>query len=217
MKPRMIVAGLLAALSISHAPVVSATDVRLVGLAENRAILVIDGGRPRLMQVGQTAPGGITLVAVSGELAVVEVNGKQRKLRFGEQAYQAPTRSERPSLTLVSDVRGHFVTTGTINGATVRLMVDTGASLVAMGPADASRAGIDFKSGLKARVNTANGIAIGYRVRLDSLRIGDIVLYNIDALVHENMDLPMVLLGMSFLGRLDMRHEGDTLTLTKRY
>jgi aspartyl protease family protein len=64
---------------------------------------------------------------------------------------------------------------------------------------------------------TANGVAQVYRVKLDSVRLGDIVLNNIDGVVHEGGALPVVLLGMSFLGRLEMRHDGDTLTLTRKY
>ncbi len=193
-----------------------ATDVRLVGVAENTAILMIGDGKPRMMRVGQTGRGGVKLIAVDGQSAVVEVDGERLELRLGEQPYAPPVASERTSVTLVSDVRGHFVTTGNINGASVRLMVDSGASMVSMGPGDAKRAGIDYLAGDKVYANTANGVALAYRVRLNKVQVGDIVLYNIEGLVHENINLPVVLLGMSFLGRLDMRREGDVLTLSKR-
>jgi len=193
-----------------------ATDVRLVGLAEDTAILVIDGGRPNMMRVGQTGA-GVKLLAVTGDQAIVEVDGKKLELRFGDQGYTPPVAGDRASVTLVSNGQGHFVTTGTINGATARLIVDTGASLIAMGPEVARRAGIDYLSGTKAYANTANGVALVYRVRLNKVQVGDIVLHNVDALVHASLEMPAVLLGMSFLGRLDMRREGDTLTLTKRY
>ena len=95
-------------------------------------------------------------------------------------------------------------------------MVDSGASMVSMGPSDAKRAGIDYLAGNKTYANTANGVALAYHVRLNKVQVGDIVLYNVEGLVHENINLPVVLLGMSFLGRLDMRREGDMLTLSKR-
>ena len=194
-----------------------ATDVSLVGLADDTAILVIDGGRPTLMRVGQTGRAGVKLLAVTGDRAIVEVDGEKLELGFGDQSYAPPVAGDRASVTLISNGQGHFVTTGTINGATFRLIVDTGASLVAMGPEDARRAGIDYMSGEKAYANTANGVAEVYRVHLSKVRVGDIELHNVAALVHSSMDMPVVLLGMSFLGRLDMRHEGDSLTLTKRY
>lgn len=194
-----------------------ATDVSLVGLAENTAILVIDGGRPKMMRVGQTGRAGVKLLAVTGDQAIVEVDGERIELRLGDQAYAPPVAADRASVTLVSNGQGHFVTTGTINGATVRLVVDTGASVVAMGPEDARRVGIDYLSGEKAYANTANGVAVVHRVSLNKVQVGDIVLHNVEGLVHASLDMPVVLLGMSFLGRLDMRHQGDTLTLTKRY
>jgi aspartyl protease family protein len=206
----------LAAVIACFALPATATEVRLVGVAENTAILVVDGGKPRMMRVGQTGRAGVKLVSVKGESAIVEVDGEKLELRLGEQPYAPPVASERTSVTLVSNVQGHFVTTGNINGASVRLIVDSGASLVAMGPNDAKRAGIDYLSGDKAYANTANGVAPVYRVRLNKVQVGEIVLYNVEGLVHESIDMPMVLLGMSFLGRLDMRREGDMLTLSKR-
>lgn len=206
----------LATMLLCSAATALATDVRLVGVAENTAILMIGDGKPRMMRVGQTGRGGVKLIAVDGQSAVVEVDGERLELRLGEQPYAPPVASERTSVTLVSDVRGHFVTTGNINGASVRLMVDSGASMVSMGPGDAKRAGIDYLAGDKVYANTANGVALAYRVRLNKVQVGDIVLYNIEGLVHENINLPVVLLGMSFLGRLDMRREGDVLTLSKR-
>jgi aspartyl protease family protein len=194
----------------------AAADVKLVGVAENTAILMIDNGQPRMMRVGQTGRAGVKLIAVDGQSAVVEVDGERRELRLGEQPYAPPVASERASVTLVSNVQGHFVTTGNINGASIRLMIDSGASMVSMGPDDAKRVGVDYLSGDKTYANTANGVAMVYRVRLNKVQVGDIVLYNVEGLVHENINLPVVLLGMSFLGRLDMRREGDMLTLRKR-
>ena len=65
-------------------------------------------------------------------------------------------------------------------------------------------------------MQTANGTATAYRVKLDTVRLGDITLNNVDALVHDQ-DMPWVLLGMSFLNRVEMRREGSNLTLIKRF
>ena len=73
------------------APPAMATDVSLVGVAENTAILVIDGGRPKMMRVGQTGPAGVKLLAVTGDEAIVDVDGEQVELRLGDQPY-APSR-----------------------------------------------------------------------------------------------------------------------------
>ena len=217
MKLRTLLAALMVFACASLAPSAMATDVKLVGLAKNTAILVIDGARPKMMRVGQTGRGGVKLLAVTADEAIVEVDGERLALRLGDQPYAPPVAADRSSVTLVSNAQGHFFTTGTINGATVRLIVDTGASMISMGPDDARRAGIDYLSGEKGYANTANGVAVVYRVQLNKVQVGDIVLHNVGGLVHSSVDLPVVLLGMSFLSRLNMQRNGDTLTLTKRY
>ena len=67
------------------------------------------------------------------------------------------------------------------------------------------------------RLNTANGAAVGYRITLDSVRIGDISLNGVEAVVMEGNALPVALLGMTFLNRMEMRRDGQTMTLTKRF
>ena len=99
---------------------------------------------------------------------------------------------------LTADGQGHFLTIGTINGITVRFLVDTGASLISMSGSDAKRLGLNYTAGQKGAVSTANGIVPAYRVKLDEVRIGDITLNNVDGVVHAGNALPVVLLGMSF-------------------
>ncbi|MBS1138241.1 MAG: hypothetical protein H6R11_2195, partial [Proteobacteria bacterium] len=55
-----------------------------------------------------------------------------------------------------------------------------------------------------------------WRVKLSSLQVGDITLHDVDAAVHAQ-DLPLGLLGMSFLNRMEMKRDGDTMTLRKRF
>lgn len=194
-----------------------AADVDVVALTNGKATLVIDGGRPRTLRAGETAPGGVKLISATSESAVVEIGGKRSTLRMGEHISGNAPVVDKASVTLTSDSSGHFVTTGTINGATVRFMVDTGATMVSMGVEDARRAGVNYLAGERGMSQTANGLAPVYRVKLNSVKLGDIALSNVDGLVHENNALPLVLLGMSFLGRLEMKHAGDSLTLTRRF
>jgi aspartyl protease family protein len=118
---------------------------------------------------------------------------------------------------LAQDPGGHFTTTGTINGASMNFLVDTGATMVSLGPEDARRAGVNYLEGTRGQSQTANGVTPVYKVKLGSVKLGDITLNDVDGVVHENSSLPVVLLGMSFLRQLDMRREGKSLTLTKRY
>jgi aspartyl protease family protein len=109
------------------------------------------------------------------------------------------------------------MTLGQINGGTVQFMVDTGATAIAMSSTRARQLGINYINGQRGFTQTANGRAAAYRVTLDTVKIGDITLHAVDAVVLEGDNLPMVLLGMSFLNRTEMKRDGQSLTLIKRF
>ena len=106
---------------------------------------------------------------------------------------------------------------GSINGGSLRFLVDTGATLVALPAAEARRLGINYLQGQRGQVQTANGATVAYRVKLDTVRIGDIEVNNVDAVVSEGDTMGITLLGMSFLNRMEMKRDGQSMTLTKRY
>ena len=192
--------------------------IALAGSMGSQALLSIDGGAPRVVAVGSTI-NGVKLVSMNGSEAVVEVDGERRTLRLGASAVNAggaPSRGSGSVITLSGDARGHFVGTGQINGRSVSFLVDTCASVVAMDSEEAERIGLAYKDGQRVQMQTANGVASGYVVTLNSVRIGDVEVYNIAAIVQP-APMPFILLGNSFLTRFQMRRENDTLTLTKRY
>jgi len=192
-----------------------ATDISVIGVFPGKAVLVIDGASPKTYSVGATVSSGIKLLAVGRDNAVFEANGKKEKIELGEHVNRISP-SSGASVTLQADSRGHFLVQGQINGGTTRMLVDTGASYVALPAADAIRLGIDYKKGRPGYVNTANGVAPVYQVTLDSVKVGNIVLNQVDGLVQEN-GLSIILLGMSFLNRTEMRRDGEQMVLTKRY
>ena len=104
-----------------------------------------------------------------------------------------------------------------MNGVSLRFLVDTGASSVVLSSADARRAGVSYLAGTRVLTQTANGVVPVYTVKLDTLRVGDITLNNVDAAVIEGDKLPIALLGMSFLNRMEMKRDGMTLTLIRRF
>jgi len=192
-----------------------ASDIGVVGLFPGKAVLVVDGGAPKTYSVGSAVAEGVKLIAVGTSSATMEIGGKRQIFPIGEHISHSA--SSGPAATrLRADGQGHFITQGQINGGTVTMLVDTGASQVAMSSTEALRLGIDYRKGTRGYSQTANGIVSVYRVNLDSVKVGDITLNQVEASVHEN-SLPVVLLGMSFLNRTEMRREGDLLTLTKRY
>ena len=112
----------------------------------------------------------------------------------------------------------HFRVDATINGVELPVLVDTGASTVALDRDTARRVGIDV-DGLSydAQVRTANGVASAAMVRLDSVAVGPIERRNVTAMVTANDAIGVGLLGMSFLGQLaSVEFRGDRLILTDR-
>lgn len=206
----------LVALALPAAPAFAA-DVALVGLIGAKAIVVIDGGAPRTLAPGQRTAEGVLLLGTEKDAASFDIGGRKTTLRMGGRAYSAPASPGKQSVTLNADTRGHFVAVGSINGGSVRFLVDTGATFVSLPAAEAQRLGIDYLRGQRGSMQTANGVAAVYRVKLDSVRIGDIEVNNVDAVVSANGALSVTLLGMSFLNRMQMQRDGQNMTLTKRY
>jgi aspartyl protease family protein len=196
-----------------------AAEVNLNGVVGNRALIVVDGGKPRWMTTGETSPDGIKLISVSGESAVLETGGRRETVTMGQGARLSgsATGSGGRSVVLTADSGGHFFATGAINGGSVRFLVDTGASFISMNSSEAKRLGIDYLKGERSFSSTANGVVPTYRVKLDEVRLGDVTLNNVDGMVHANNALPIVLLGMSFLNRMEMKRDGEKMTLTRRY
>lgn len=195
-------------------------EVELAGVLGKRAVLLVDGGAPQTLGIGQQSREGVKLLEVDGRSVLVAVGGERRRIALGEAplriAAPAEARSGEASVRLAPDAQGHYWVQGAINGAALRFMVDTGATYVAIGTDAARRAGIDYRAGRQVIMNTANGPSMAWLLTLDRVSIGGIVLYGVQATVHER-GLPVALLGMSFISRLGMRSEAGTLVLTKLY
>ncbi len=194
-----------------------AKEVSVIGLTAGSAVLAVDGGRPRTLRVGESAL-GVKLLGASSDEALLEVDGVRRTVRLSQGMAAAPAQpGAGASVTLAADPRGHFVAEGSINGVPLRFLVDTGATLISLSSGQAKRLGVDYLKGEPGLVSTANGVARVYRVRLDSVKVGEIVMHQVDALIHEGNALPVALLGMSFLNRVEIRRDGSQMVLIKRY
>jgi len=208
---------LAALLGLLGAVPAGAQSVSMSGSLGDKALLIIDGS-PRTVATGATVQ-GVKLVSVSGGDAVVEVKGKRVTLALGGAQVNlgaSPGDGGGTQIVLTAGSGGHFFATGAINGKAVRFLVDTGATFVSMGAAQAQQLGVDYSRGQRGVSNTANGQIAVYKVKLASVRIGDVQLYDVDGLVSQ-MPMEAVLLGNSFLTRFQMKRENDTMTLTKRY
>lgn len=190
------------------------------------AILAIDSGAPKTVKVGQTV-GGVRLISVENDRATIEADGTRRVLLRGQTYSTGGARAAAGSgaagggpgaqtATLAVGAGGHFFAEGQINGGPIRFVVDTGATTVAIPASEANRLRIDYQKGRRVATDTAGGRMPAYLVMLNSVRVGDIELQNVEAIVIEQ-GLSAALLGNSFLSRTDMRREGQTMVLTRRF
>lgn len=210
----LLAAALGAGLSLPAA----AQQVALGGVSGSRALLIVEGGAPRFVGVGQTHQ-GVKLLKLDGEVATVEIDGRRQTLRVGEAPVSlgggaAPPGSGRVVMT--ADSRGHFSPAGQINGRSVQFLVDTGATEVILSESEAKRINLDFAKGQRVTVSTANGQVNGHRIQLDSVRVGEAQIFGVSAIVLPQ-PMPSVLLGNSFLNRFQMQRTNDQLTLERRY
>lgn len=188
-----------------------ATDVALVGRIGNSVILSLGGGALRTVKIGTKTREGVELLSLSGETAVVSVDGQRLTLRLGAQPIQVNGR-QKPEVMLYENGQGHFTGIALINGTRIPFIVDTGATLLSLGKSHAARIGIDYRRAVEVETQTASGIVKAQRLVLTSVKIGDIRMQDVDALIF-NRDLPAALLGMSVLNRLEMVRKNNIMTL----
>jgi aspartyl protease family protein len=133
----------------------------------------------------------------------------------GRDALGRESQSQERAVRIRKRADGHFVAKTEVNGVTVTMLVDTGASSVVLKPADARLAGVDVdRLTYSVAVQTANGTAYAAAVRLKRLSVGGIVVDDIEALVAKPGTLGESLLGMTFLRRLrSYEFTGEFLTL----
>jgi aspartyl protease family protein len=196
-----------------------AQSVGLVGMMGAKALIVVDGSAPKGVGAGETFR-GVKLISVQGDQAILEIAGKSHSMSVGDAPVSvggSGAGSDGGSkIVLSAGSNGHFVTQGQINGKAVQLVVDTGASVVSLSASEAQRIGLNFQSAPMVAMSTANGVIPAWRMKLASVRVGDVVVYDLDAVVSSG-SMPYVLLGNSFLSRFQMTRTNDQMVLDKRY
>jgi aspartyl protease family protein len=212
-------AAVLALLLLPLAPQVLAQSVGLAGMLGGKALLIVDGSAPKAVAAGDSYK-AVKVISTQGEVAVLEVGGKRLNLRVGDApASVGATGGDAAAGTRVvlsAGSGGHFLTEGQINGKSVHMVVDTGASVVSMSMADAQRMGLNYQSGQMVSMSTANGVIPGWRIKLATVRVGDVLVYDVDSVVTSG-SMPYVLLGNSFLSHFQMTRTNDQMVLQKRF
>jgi aspartyl protease family protein len=191
-------------------------DVMIQGLFHDGAIVVVDGKR-HMLRAGDRSPEGVLLVSADTRSAVLEIGGEQKTLGMTRRIATQFARPEKAQARIQSGRGGHYFTPGRINGHPVDFLVDTGATAVSMNLSTAQRLGLNYRAGQQVAMTTANGVVSGYRLTLDRVRVGAIELDRVEAIVTMG-DFPAeILLGNSYLSRVDMRREDGVLVLEARF
>jgi len=202
-----------------HMQQIYAQTVGLAGMLGAKALLIVDGAPPKSVAAGETYK-SVKVVSTQGDMAVLEIGGKQHTVRVGDAPAQVGGGISEGAggsrVVLSAGSGGHFVTVGQINGQAVQFLVDTGASAVSLSVEQAQRMGINYQNGQPIQMSTANGMVPAWRIKLASVRIGDVVVYDVDSVVFSG-GMPFVLLGNSFLSHFQMNRTNDQLVLEKRY
>lgn len=217
-RPRPVAAALLTLAVLGASCLTHAQSVVLSGVMGSKALLVVDGGEPKLVAPGDSHR-GVKLVSTQGDNAVIDIGGRRQTMRVGD----APVSVGKPvapgagtRIVLPASSGGHFMTQGLVNTRPVQFMVDTGATMIGIGVSDAERIGLNYKQGQAVQVSTANGMVRGWRVQLSSVRLNDVEVHNVDAVVTP-IEMPFVLLGNSYLTRFQMTRSNEQMVLEKRY
>ncbi len=218
--------GFLLGFLLLSAPIGAAEfSIALLGSFNDRAVFIVDGKR-ELLAVGESSTRGFTLVSLTTTSAVIELNGERSLIHMGARtsadggspegsAYS--TAPPRPEVKILPDRRGMYYVRGRINGVTVKFLVDTGATTIALNAGMAKRLGIDYLEGESRLASTASGVVTGYVVNLSSVEVGTVSVPNVEAMVMDGGFPADILLGNSFLEKLEMVRNGKVMTLRRKW
>ena len=196
-------------------------NITINGLFKDKVVVTIDG-KQQILKKNKLTPEGVKLIKSNSKEATIEIDGISKIFTLDEKignTFKATSDSKKPysfkkRVTIKADAMGMYKISGQINGKTVEFLVDTGATLVSMSSDLAKQLKIKYENGKKVQMMTAKGPSIAYVVELNKVKVGDIELYNITGSVSDDMTMS-TLLGMSFLGKLDMKRKGKYLVLER--
>lgn len=192
-------------------------EIAVRGLMKNSAVVEING-KQQVLKVGATSPEGVTLISADSKQAVLEYKGEQQILGISRhQRGINIAESASAEFRIPRGHNGHFFTSGQINNRSTNFVVDTGASAIAMSEEEAQRLNIHYRDADRIAVSTATSADSGYRINLASVTVGPITIYNVEAIVLPGSYPQVVLLGNSFLSRVDMQVDTGVLVLEAKF
>lgn len=206
--------GLCLAIAVMPAFAIGAIEVQ--ALMSDAALLRI-GDQQRMLRNGQRSPEGVLLVSANTQRAIIEVEGRRTELKLSQRISGSFSAVDTSEVRVDRNADAQYLTTASINGRRTTVLVDTGATSVAMSGRHAAALGIAYHRGTPTQVGTASGVANAYSIQLDSVAVGGISVPFVHAVVIEG-DFPhFILLGMTFLQRVGMREDNGALYLKQKF
>ncbi|RDH83722.1 MAG: TIGR02281 family clan AA aspartic protease [endosymbiont of Galathealinum brachiosum] len=195
--------------------VLAADKIEVQALMPGMVVLLIDDSRVTLKTGDQSQ--GVKLISATSKIAELDVDGVKKFYQMGTTVSTSFKQRELITERIVLNKYGMFKSFGTINGQSVKFLIDTGATSVAMSAKQARKLGIQYRiEGSETRANTASGIAKGWLVTLKSVRLGKLLERNVQGMVIDG-DYPQeVLLGMTFLNRMKVENETGIMKITRK-
>lgn len=193
-----------------------AASVTVEALLPNTVVLKINGAR-KTLRAGDSHE-GVKLISADATVALLEINGERLRLGLNRNittSYQAP---EQRRLDIPRNDRMQYITTALINGNSVRVLVDTGANVVAINSSQAEAMGINYKTaGTPSRLETANTVIDAWTINLAVVEVGGMRVENVRASVIEGSYPSTPLLGMTYLQHVELRESNGVLSLSRSW
>ncbi len=199
------------------AQAVAGPQVRVEGLFKGAAVLNVNGQQVMLKK-GRTHESGVTLVDANARRAILEINGKRHELGLHKAIGGTYRQADVTQVVIRKNDHNQYRVNGSINGQSVKFLVDTGANTVAMNEMQARNLGLMYKiDGQPSQAVTASGVVPTWGVTLDSVKVGEISVPNVRAIVVEGAFPQDVLLGMSYLEYVKIQEQNSVLMLEKKF
>lgn len=193
----------------------AAEGIQVQALFAGKAMLSING-ESKVLSAGDSHA-GVKMISATSHETVLEIDGVQSVHKTGSAISTAYQKREHLREQIMSDSRGMFFSSGSINGTSVRFLIDTGATTVALSSSDAKKLGIQYRQdGVPAQVTTASGVVPAWAIKLRTVKLGQLEQKNIDAMVLEGNYPHEILLGMSFLERVKITKESGKMLLEQK-
>ncbi len=199
----------LALIPLSHA------ELRVLGLFKGAALFEVDG-KQKLLKVGQSW-NDITLIEADAKKAIADINGERQTLTISQHITTNFTKPEGKTVLIRKNKNLQYITTAAINGRSTRVLIDTGANIVAISSTTARAIGLKFEHGIPSQVITASGTVDAYQIMLDSVDVSGLRVDRVRASVLVGSYPELVLLGTSYLQHVEMSEKNGILMLVGKF